>query len=126
MSQDSPWINLANLNIGEINKLLLLGQQWSYKQIDKIKNLFWKDVVLAWAGVLEIIIETDRLNAPLWYSHKISKDPFFEPKLFKNGVIALVSILTIEDKLLSSENMKHFFQNITKFFKLPQIKSWDK
>ena len=29
MSQDSPWINLANLNIGEINKLLLLGPQWS-------------------------------------------------------------------------------------------------
>ena len=38
MSQDSPWINLANLNIGEINKLLLLGPQWSYKQVDKIKK----------------------------------------------------------------------------------------
>ena len=78
------------------------------KQVDKIKNLFWKDVFLAWASILEIIIETDRPNAPLWYNFKISKDPFFEPKLFKNGFIAPVDILTIEGKLLSSENMKLF------------------
>ena len=122
MSQDSPWINLANLNIGEINKLLLLGPQWSYKQVDKIKNLFWKDVVLAWASVLEIIIETDRLNAPLWYNPKISKDHFFEPKLFKNGVIAPVDILTIEGKLLSSENIKHFFKTSPNFLSYHRLK----
>ena len=72
------------------------------------KNSFWKDVVLTWANLLEITIETDRLNAPLWYNPKISKDPFSEPKLFKNDVTAPVDILTIEGKLLSSENMKLF------------------
>ena len=108
MSQDSPWINLANLNVGEINKLLLLGPQWSYKQVDETKNLLWKDVVLAWASVLDIIIKTDRPNAPVWYNPKISKDPFFEPKLFTNGVIAHIDIFTTEGKLLSSENMKLF------------------
>ena len=51
-------IYLLNLQIGETNKLLFLGPQWSYKQEDKIKTPFWKDVVLAWANLLEITIET--------------------------------------------------------------------
>ena len=37
-SSDSPWINMANLNIDETNILLFLGPQWSYKQVDKIKK----------------------------------------------------------------------------------------
>ena len=67
----------AYLNISENNKLLFLAPQWSYKQVDKIKNSFWKDVVLAWANLLEITIEADRLNTPLWYNPKISKNPLF-------------------------------------------------
>ena len=70
ISSDSPWINLANLNIVETNKLLFLGPQWSYKQLDKIKNSFWKDVVLAWAILLEITIETDRLFGLILRSQK--------------------------------------------------------
>ena len=71
---------------------------------------------------MEIIIETDRLNAPLWYNPKILKDPFFEPKLFQNGVIALVEILTIEGKLVLSENIKLYFKASPNFLGYHRLK----
>ena len=64
---------------------------------------------------MEIVIESDRLNAPLWYNPMISKDPLFEPELFENSVITPIDILTTEGKLLTSEEIKLYFKTYKAF-----------
>ena len=71
---------------------------------------------------MEIVIESDRLNAPLWYNPMISKDPLFEPELFENGVLAPLDILTTEGKLLTSEEMKLYFKRFPNFLSYYRLK----
>ena len=51
----APWVQLVKHIVGDTNKIVLFGCDWAVQRAKQIDNHFWKDVLSAWACVLQNI-----------------------------------------------------------------------
>ena len=49
----APWVQLAKYIVGDTNKIALFGSDWTVQKAKQMDNRFWKDVLSAWACVLQ-------------------------------------------------------------------------
>ena len=65
----APWVQLTKHIVGETNKIVLFGSDWAVQMTKQMDNQFWKDVLSAWACVLQNICQKcniyDKLYVPL-------------------------------------------------------------
>ena len=106
LDSNAPWVHITLSNLGQKEKILFLGSQWSQKVAGKMKNLFWKDVILAWSSILKKIPESEVLHGPLWYNSKISTLPLFEAELYKKGIMSPIDVLTNIGKIMPKRNIE--------------------
>ena len=122
----SNWGILAKYYLGSINKMVLLGHNYSENLAKKITNGFWSDVVQSWSILLKnlhIQNNADPLNEPLWCNLKLSKAETYFPKWFQKGIILIADLFGTDGQLLSQRDLERFYSIKTNFLEYHRITS---
>ena len=85
------WVQLAKHIVGVINKIFLFGSDWAVQRAKQMDNHFWKEVLSAWACVLQNICQKcnmyEKLYVPLWYSPEVTRATLYIPELYQQGIL---------------------------------------
>ena len=93
-SQQASWKSLFKISILPIDNLTIFGSSYILKCINRIQNVFWKNVLTDWIyvnGNITTRSNEDILNTNLWYNPKISN--LFFPNWYKNSIISISDIV---------------------------------
>ena len=76
-------------------------------------NRFWKDVLSAWACVLQDIRQKcniyEKLHVPLWYNPEITRATLYIPELYQQGILYPID-LTRNGDIMTRENIALFYK----------------
>ena len=115
----APWVQLAKYIVGDINKIALVGSDWTVQRAKQMDNHFWKDVLSAWACVLQNIHQKcsiyEKLHVPLWYNPEITRATLYIPELYQQGILYPID-LTRNGDIMTRENIALFYNISLDFF----------
>ena len=97
----APWVQLAKYIVGDTKKIALFGSDWTVQRAKQMDNHFWKDVISAWACVLQNIRQKcnmyEKLHVPLWYNPEITWATLYIPELYQQGILYPIDLTRNND-----------------------------
>ena len=108
----APGVQLAKHNVGDTNKIVFFGSDWAVRRAKQRDNHFWKDVLSAWACVLQNIHQKcniyENLYVPLWYNPEITQATLSIPELYQQGILYPIDLMRNGD-IMTRENITLFY-----------------
>ena len=108
----APWVQLAKYIVGDTNKIALFGSDWTVQRAKQMDNRFWKDVLSAWACVLQNFHQKyniyEILHLPLWYNPEITQTTLYIPELYQQGILYPIDLMRNGD-IMTRENIALFY-----------------
>ena len=121
----SPWANLAKLLIGSVEKLVMLGSNYSTKIARETKNKFWHETLKSWSNfVAKLSVSRnppDVLGFPIWYNMEISNTNLFCPNWYNRGVALVGDLFNGNGKLLTENEIKLSYGIKTNFLEYQRV-----
>jgi hypothetical protein len=123
--KDNKWQNIF-MSFIDTDRFYNYGSDYIQKIQSKLKNTFWKDVLLSWAKV----IEKERkfnchffLASPIWFNNKIKIDnkSIFYKEWFEKGVQSINDLINEDGTYLTLDQFQGKYKIVVNFFKYNSI-----
>ena len=116
-SEGCDWVRLFENNVTSIKRITTLGPTWCKDISLKIKNIFWKEILMYWYNFCQnnfIKYNSQIMSTPIWCNPKISKNNLFLSHWYKKGIIYIGDIVDNDGNILSQNSIstKFDFYNI--------------
>ena len=108
-SSRKDYIIIFEKSMSPLNKFLKMGMDWTKMVIQKSNNIFWNQVLSTWVKFSENAVISDNndiLTCPIWYNPLISKNSFYFPKWYKNGISMVGDILNNQGQILEQREIE--------------------
>ena len=103
---------LAKHIVGDISKIVFFGSDWAVQRAKQIDSHFWKDVLSAWACVLQNICQKcniyEKWCVPVLYNPEITQATLYIPELYQQGILYFID-LTRNGIIMTRENIALFY-----------------
>ena len=116
---EAPWSQLATHIIGQLDKIVFLGSEWSLQTTQNTSNNFWKDVLLAWSDTLLILISSasyqSKMCVPLWSNPEFVLPDLDISRMYKNGVLCPPDLVNNNCHIMSWDELARYYHSSLDF-----------
>ena len=91
---------------------------WHIKIQSKIKNPFWRDVLLGWVSVhhnFKVTSKEESVCTELWNNPILMTNGMFDENLYKNGCVYMADLCDCSYKVYDVPTIKQLYQTSLNF-----------